>query len=103
MKDKKNLLPGGAWLVGQNLVAFLKRKGYHNLVVLDKHKVNLKVLRRMHPDITIEEADLAVPGLWSEHFKNADAVVILQAQIEEIFMRIHLSGTILPRQSISSI
>ena len=97
MKDKKIILPGGAGLVGQNLVAFLKRKGYSNLVVLDKHKANLDVLRRMHPDITIEEADLAVPGLWSEHFKNADAVVMLQAQIgdlhEDPFIRNNITTT----------
>jgi hypothetical protein len=31
------ILPGGAGLVGQNLVARLKAKGYAHIVVLDKH------------------------------------------------------------------
>ena len=32
-KDIKILLPGGAGLVGQNLVARLKSKGYKNIIV----------------------------------------------------------------------
>ncbi len=93
----KIILPGGAGLVGQNLVAFLKRKGYSNLVVLDKHKANLQVLRRMHPDITIEDVDLAIPGLWEQHFKGVDAVVMLQAQIGDLhvepFIRNNITTT----------
>ena len=77
--QKKFLLPGGAGLVGQNLIAHLKGKGH--LVVLDKHRSNLEILRRLHPDITVEYADLAEKGLWQRHFEKADAVVMLQAQI----------------------
>jgi hypothetical protein len=40
-KYNKIVLPGGAGLVGQNLVAFLKEAGYSNIVVIDKHKKNL--------------------------------------------------------------
>jgi nucleoside-diphosphate-sugar epimerase len=96
-KKSKILLPGGAGLVGQNLVAFLKRKGYLNLVVLDKHRANLNVLQSMHPDIKIEYADLAVPGAWGKHFEGADAVVMLQAQIGDLhaepFVRNNLTTT----------
>jgi nucleoside-diphosphate-sugar epimerase len=63
-KDLKILLPGGAGLVGQNLVAHLKQRGYTNLVVLDKHRANLQVLSRLHPDVTALHADLAEPGAW---------------------------------------
>jgi nucleoside-diphosphate-sugar epimerase len=35
----------------------------------------------MHPDLVIEQADLAEPGAWQNHFKDAHAVVMLQAQI----------------------
>ena len=77
----KIILPGGAGLVGQNLVARLKAKGYTNLVVLDKHRANLEVLRRMHPELVIEYADLAERGEWEHHFADARAVVMLQAQI----------------------
>lgn len=80
-RDRKIVLPGGAGLVGQNLVARLKARGYRNLVVLDKHRANLDVLRQVQPDITVEYADLAEPGDWARHFTDGSVVVMLQAQI----------------------
>jgi nucleoside-diphosphate-sugar epimerase len=81
MKESRIVLPGGAGLVGQNLVARLKARGYSNIVVLDKHRANLEILRQVQPDIVAEYADLAEPGDWQRHFEGADAVVMLQAQI----------------------
>lgn len=81
MKDTKIVLPGGAGLVGQNLVVRLQAQGFTRLVVLDKHASNLETLRRLHPNITAELADLAEPGKWERHFQGADAVIMLQAQI----------------------
>jgi nucleoside-diphosphate-sugar epimerase len=87
MKKNKIILPGGAGLVGQNLVARLKDKEYTNLVVLDKHKANIEILRRLHPEITVEYADLADSGCgWEHHFKDADSVVMLQAQIGDLHL-----------------
>ena len=80
-KDSKILLPGGAGLVGQNLVARLKQRGYSNIVVIDKHRANLAVLQKVQPDIVAEYGDLAVPGDWERHFDGASVVVMLQAQI----------------------
>lgn len=68
-------------MVGQNLVTRLKAKGYTDIVVLDKHQHNLAVLQKLHPDVTIEHADLSQPGDWSLHFTGADVVIMLQAQI----------------------
>lgn len=79
--NKKIVLPGGAGLVGQNLVARLKAKGYTHIVVLDKHRANLAVLKQVQPDVVTEYADLAEPGEWQRHFEGADSVVMLQAQI----------------------
>jgi nucleoside-diphosphate-sugar epimerase len=94
----KIVIPGGAGLVGQNLVAHLKRQGHHNLVVLDKHRRNLEVLRRFHPDIVAQYADLAEEGAWSGHFQDADVVVMLQAQIgdpnPEPFVRNNITSTL---------
>lgn len=81
MSEAKVILPGGAGLVGQNLVPRLKARGYKDIVVLDKHAHNLAVLKRLHPDITCVDVDLAQTGSWGEHFENAGAVVMLQAQI----------------------
>lgn len=97
MNNQKIILPGGAGLVGQNLVARLKAKGYTDIVVLDKHADNVKVLRRMHPDVLTECVDLSEPGPWQAHFAQAGAVVMLQAQIGGIdyaeFERNNLSST----------
>ena len=93
----KIILPGGAGLVGQNLIAHLKRQGHTQLVVLDKHQANLAVLRQLHPDVLAEYADLAEAGDWMRHFDGADAVVMLQAQIgdpnPEPFVRNNLTAT----------
>ncbi len=81
MSNLKVVLPGGAGLVGQNLVARLKENGYTNIVVLDKHLANLEVLKQIQPDVEAYNADLAVEGDWAHYFKGADVVVMLQAQI----------------------
>lgn len=97
MNNQKIILPGGAGLVGQNLVARLKAKGYTDIVVLDKHAANVEVLRRMHPDVLTECVDLSQPGSWQAHFAQAGAVVMLQAQIGGIdyaeFERNNLTST----------
>lgn len=96
-KDYKIVIPGGAGLVGQNLVAHLKRNGYKNLIVLDKHKKNLDILKIQHPDIIAVDADLAELGSWQNHFENADIVVMLQAQIGDLnpepFIRNNITST----------
>jgi len=96
---KKIILPGGAGLVGQNLVARLKAKGYSNIVVLDKHRKNIEVLKQVQPDITVEYADLAEAGEWQRHFVGADVVVMLQAQIGGLdyqeFVRNNIDATAL--------
>ena len=81
MRRKKIILPGGAGLVGQNLVARLRAKGYSDIVVLDKHRANLAVLKNVQPEVTAVYADLAEPGDWQRHFDGAEVVVMLQAQI----------------------
>jgi nucleoside-diphosphate-sugar epimerase len=97
MNQTRILLPGGAGLVGQNLVARLKARGYNNIVVLDKHRTNIEVLRKVHPDVTAIFADLAEPGDWAQHFDGADLVVMLQAQIGaptlEPFIRNNITAT----------
>lgn len=95
--SKKVILPGGAGLVGQNLIVRLRARGFSNLVVIDKHKANMETLRRLHPDVTAIDADLADPGPWQEEFAGADAVVMLQAQIggedERAFQRNNIDST----------
>jgi nucleoside-diphosphate-sugar epimerase len=79
--NRKIILTGGAGLVGQNLVARLFDRGYNNIIVLDKHRANLAILKKTQPKIVAEYADLAETGSWEQYFIGADVVVMLQAQI----------------------
>lgn len=104
MHTQKIILPGGAGLVGQNLVARLKARGYAKIVVLDKHRANLEILRSVQPDVIAEYADLAEPGEWQNHFEGADVVVMLQAQIGgnvyQEFVRNNIDSTRLVLEAI---
>jgi nucleoside-diphosphate-sugar epimerase len=80
-KTTKIVLTGAAGLVGQNLALLLRDKGYTNLVGIDKHPHNTRVLRELNPQMTVIEADLSQPGRWEESLRGAGALVMLQAQI----------------------
>jgi nucleoside-diphosphate-sugar epimerase len=81
MQSKRIIIPGAAGLVGQNLILLLKQSGYRDIVAIDKHPENISVLRQLHPDISILEADVSKPGDWQAVFQQGDVVVMLQAQI----------------------
>lgn len=91
------VLPGGAGLVGQNLLPRLKAAGFSDLTVIDKHAANLAILRHLHPDVRVHEADLSEPGGWEADVTRADAVIMLQAQIgginHEAFTRNNITAT----------
>lgn len=95
--NSKIVIPGAAGLVGQNLIVFLKQAGYTNLVAIDKHPHNTRMLARLHPDITVIDTDLAEPGAWQDQFADAAAVIMLQAQIgaleETPFIRNNVTST----------
>jgi nucleoside-diphosphate-sugar epimerase len=62
--DKRIIIPGAAGLVGQNLIIALKQQGYKNILAFDKHPENVDILRKLHPDIEVIEADISEPGNW---------------------------------------
>ncbi|MBT4835361.1 NAD(P)-dependent oxidoreductase [Candidatus Woesearchaeota archaeon] len=78
-KKKKIVICGGAGFVGHNLVPFLKNE--YELVVIDKHKNNLELLKKIHPKIKIVYSDLSKKTKWEETFENADTIIQLNAQI----------------------
>ena len=80
-KNSKIIIPGGAGLVGQNTITSLIIQGYKNIIVLDKHEQNIKILKSLHPEITTLCVDLADEGAWSKTFEGAEIVLQLQAQI----------------------
>jgi uncharacterized protein YbjT (DUF2867 family) len=75
------VITGAAGLVGQNLLVRLEGLGYTRLAGIDKHPANTAILRRLHPDVEIVEADLAIPGPWETLLRSADTLVIAPAQI----------------------
>ena len=79
--DQRIVLPGGAGLVGQNLVVRRRERGYRNILAIDKHRANLATLAELHPEVETLCADLSTPGEWQASVSKADVVVLLQAQI----------------------
>ena len=77
----KIALTGAAGLIGQNLIPRLKARGYTDIVAIDKHPANTATLRRLHPDITVIEADLATADGWQAAVADADVLVLAHAQI----------------------
>ncbi len=96
-KNARIVLTGAAGLVGQNLLVELRDQGYTHLVAIDKHAYNLGILRELHPQVEVVEADLAEPGAWAQAFAGAAVVVQLHAQItgkhRELFDRNNLVAT----------
>jgi nucleoside-diphosphate-sugar epimerase len=90
-------IAGAAGLVGQNLIAQLSQADDLVLVAADKHPKNVETLRRLHPGLTVFDADLAEPGDWEAAARDCDAVVMLQAQIgglkAEAFERNNIAAT----------
>jgi nucleoside-diphosphate-sugar epimerase len=77
----KIALTGAAGLIGQNLIPRLWARGYTDIVALDKHAANIATLRKLHPDLTVIEADLARDNGWQVAIADADVVVLSHAQI----------------------
>lgn len=72
---------GAAGLVGQNLIPRLKARGFSDIVAIDKHKANTAILRRLHPDVRVIEANLATDDNWQDQVAACDVVIVSHAQI----------------------
>ncbi|OGJ46962.1 NAD-dependent dehydratase [Candidatus Peregrinibacteria bacterium RIFOXYA12_FULL_33_12] len=96
-KNIKIIIPGAAGLVGQNLIFQLKGKGYKNIIGIDMHKKNLRILKKLHPDITTIESDISSDSKYEKYCKNADIIIMLQAQItaknKELFIKNNIVST----------
>jgi nucleoside-diphosphate-sugar epimerase len=92
--SRKIVITGAAGLVGQNLIPRLKRKNLGELVAIDKHPTNVGVLRRLHPDIRIVEADLADPGPWQMELEGCTHLVSGHAQIGGIYREEYVRNNI---------
>lgn len=77
----KIVITGAAGLVGQNLVLQARESGYHDLVAIDKHGANLRLLAELNPCVRTVEADLAEEGTWPAEFAGAEVAIVLHAQV----------------------
>jgi nucleoside-diphosphate-sugar epimerase len=81
MSSRKIVITGAAGLVGQNLIPRLKATPADTLVAIDKHPANTAILRRLHPELRVIEADLAEPGAWQQELEGCTHLVACHAQI----------------------
>jgi nucleoside-diphosphate-sugar epimerase len=85
IKRGKIILTGAAGLVGQNLVPRLTAKGFTEIVAIDKHPTNVKILEKYHPTLRVLNQDLAVSDKnvngWEAELAGCQALVIAHAQI----------------------
>jgi nucleoside-diphosphate-sugar epimerase len=86
IQDRKVVITGAAGLVGQNLVPRLLAKGFTEIVAIDKHPTNVKILEKHHPTLRVLHQDLAARGGdgtngWETELAGCQALVIGHAQI----------------------
>jgi nucleoside-diphosphate-sugar epimerase len=81
MSPEKIIITGAAGLLGHNLIPLIKLCVCSEIVAIDKNTTNTATLRRLHPDITVIEANLARDDGWQHALTNADALICCHAQI----------------------
>ncbi len=80
----KVFLPGGAGLVGLNLIALLQSNHPDwELLVVDKKRVAVDIAHKLFPAVTFlrEDLTLIADQQWPELIQGCDACVMLQAEI----------------------
>lgn len=81
---KKIIITGAAGEVGFNILVLLKEQDKlknYDIFAIDKNSHNLNLLKKLFPSVNNINADLAESGDWEKNFKDAYAVIQLQAQI----------------------
>jgi uncharacterized protein YbjT (DUF2867 family) len=78
---RKIVVTGAAGLVGQNLLTLTDERDDLHVVAIDRHPHNTRILRELHPDVEVIEADLAEAAAWTDAFAGADTAILLHAQI----------------------
>lgn len=85
LRTGKVVITGAAGLVGQNLIPHLINKGFKEIVGIDKHAANVKILEKYHPDVRVLHRDLAEENNaadgWIKELIGCKALVIAHAQI----------------------
>jgi len=92
--SKKIVVTGAAGLVGQNLIPRLKLDAGIEIVAIDKHPKNVAILRQLHPELRVVEADLSEAGPWQQELEGCSHLVLLHAQIGGLYYDEYVSNNI---------
>jgi nucleoside-diphosphate-sugar epimerase len=85
VSDIRIVITGGAGLVGQNLIPRLIARNIGELVAIDKHPKNTAILRQLHPQLAVVDADIAEKGDWQQALEGCTHLVICHAQIGGLY------------------
>ena len=80
----KVFLPGGAGLVGINLIALIKSTNPEwELIVVDKKLESIKIAKKLFPDVIYicEDLSITINQKWIKEIKDCDLCVMMQAEI----------------------
>ena len=94
MSGNKIVVTGAAGLVGQNLLPRLKAKQLGQIVAIDKHPTNIGILRKLHPDVEVIQADLSEAGAWQQSLEGCTHLMIGHAQIGGIYRAEYVKNNI---------
>lgn len=97
---EKIIVTGAAGLVGMNVIARLKSSNNVSIIGIDKHPKNTQLLRQLHPEIEVVEADLSIPGDWEAAFEGATGVLLSQAQIGGLDEKEFIDNNIIATRNI---
>ena len=88
------VITGAAGLVGQNLMPRIKALGFSDIVAIDKHPTNARILSELHPDVRVVMADLARDNGWQENLSGATSLVVGHAQIGGLDERAYAANNV---------
>ena len=101
--EKRLVITGAGGLVGLSLLTIIDTSKY-KVVIIDKNHSNLKLAKKINPEIETHCIDLSSNlNLWEEIFMGASCVVQLQAQISDPERRPYVKNNILSVQNVVSV
>jgi nucleoside-diphosphate-sugar epimerase len=93
----KIVITGACGLVGMNLLTWMHDEDFsknNDITCIDKNSNNIKIAKKLYPEIRFFLADLSITGNWDQYFKNADTVIQLQAQIASAYADPYIKNNI---------
>lgn len=93
----KIVITGSAGLVGMNLLAMMhdgELSKNNEIIAIDKNSNNIRLAKKLFPEIQFAVVDLSEQGNWDKYFKDTDIVIQLQAQIASPYASDYIKNNI---------